>query len=271
MNNKFDAAISFAGEQRKLARSIVRQLTPLGYDIYFDEYKINETLGEDLVEYFHKVFSKTKVIIMIVSKDYKKKPWTKLERKFAIENFILNKGKLFQIKIDATSLPGIPAQIHYYKYQDDLHELCSSISSVLGIKRTPQLNGEDSLVREIMESCFRRAIFTSMDNEISTEAMFKSIRSCIRELNRSLPKIQDGELSQYIKSVVRVLNEIDKFSSKKISVTMNFDEADKYEIDSLKINIVDKLHYLNNRYKTMIDIPDDIGFNYELGQFQFKD
>jgi hypothetical protein len=208
---------------------------------------------------------------MIVSKEYKKKPWTNLERKFSIENFLYRKGILFQIKFDNTSLPGIPAQIHYYNYKGDLHDLCSAISSVLGIKKVPQFQSGDSFPREIMESCFRRAIFMSMDNEISGDGMFKSIRACISELNRLLPKIQDGELSQYLKSIQKDLNEIDKFSKNKIYVARDFDEADKKEIDLLKMNIVDKLHYLNNRYKTLIDIPDDIGFNYELSQYQFRD
>lgn len=271
MKNKLDAAISFAGEQRVLARSIIRQLTPLGYDMYFDEYKRNETLGKDLAEYFHQVYSKTKVIIIIVSEEYKNKPWTSLERKFAVENFIYNQGTLFQIKVDKTSLPDIPAQIQHYKYTGDLHDLCSAISSVLGIKKAPKFTTGNSLAKEVMQSCFRRAIFSSMDNEINSEAMFKSIRSCIRELNKILPNIQDGELSQYLKGIQKDLNEIDKFSKNKVYMTMDFGEPDKIEIDSLKINIIDKLHYLNSRYKTLIDMPDDIGFNYELIHYQFKD
>lgn len=42
----YDAAISFAGEQRYIARSITRQLTPLGYSIFYDGYETSETFWD---------------------------------------------------------------------------------------------------------------------------------------------------------------------------------------------------------------------------------
>jgi hypothetical protein len=57
ITNTYDAALSFAGEQRKLARSITRQLTPLGYNIFYDDYV--ELWGEDLFEVLGKIYSKT--------------------------------------------------------------------------------------------------------------------------------------------------------------------------------------------------------------------
>jgi hypothetical protein len=69
----FDAAISFAGEQRHIARGITRRLSPLGYSIFYDGYRKSETLGADLSVYFDEVYSKTEYIIMIVSKEYLQK------------------------------------------------------------------------------------------------------------------------------------------------------------------------------------------------------
>jgi hypothetical protein len=66
----FDAAISFAGEQRTLAKSIANQLTPLGYSIFYDAYNVSETWGRDISEIFHGIYSRTPCILIIATKEY---------------------------------------------------------------------------------------------------------------------------------------------------------------------------------------------------------
>ncbi|MDO6433037.1 hypothetical protein Q4E93_20685 [Flavitalea sp. BT771] len=55
-NPNYDAALTFAGEQRFLARGIARQLSPLGYSIFYDEN--GDTFGKILIDpaYFRGLF-----------------------------------------------------------------------------------------------------------------------------------------------------------------------------------------------------------------------
>lgn len=267
MDNIYDAAISFASEQRSLAREITRGLSPLGYYIFYDEYNTNETWGRDLPELFQNIYGKTKNVIILISKEYLEKAWTKLERRYAIENLIANPDtKLLQIKLEKLSLPGVPQTIGHYDYDGDINALCGSLCSVLGSKSDLLMQYRSADITDIMEVCFRRAIFTSMDDEISAERMFSSIQSCIAKLNTILPSLRDGHLSQYVKSILNDLNSIDRYSTNGVSYTCLFNDGERRALNSLKLRIIDKLHYLNYKFDARIDIPDDIGLNYELSR-----
>jgi hypothetical protein len=187
-----------------------------------------------------------------------------------MSNFVFKGGKILQIKIADVDLPGLPETIAYKQYDGDLNKLCAHIISVIGNKPKPDLSVINPNIIKIMETCFRRAIFTSMDSEINSDSMFNSIRNCIAELNMTLPTIQDGHLSQYVKGIILDLDSIDRYSGKGIGYTCLFSKVDKGEIDSLKIKIIDKLHFLNYHYDLGIDLPNDIGLDYELNQVHFK-
>jgi hypothetical protein len=274
MIQTYDMAISFAGEQRQIARSITRQLNPLGYSVFYDEYNQSETWGADLSELFVNIYSETKCILILVSREYLEKSWTRFERRAAVENFIYHPdAKLLQLKIDHVDVPGIPSIMGTVDYNSDINSLCATISSILGPKAILTFRDGYEEVVQVMKMCFRRAIFTGMNSEISGEKMFASIENCIGELNRFLPGIQNPEISQFVKGIVKDLDEIDRYSvNHNSNLTLFFSEIDKRTIDSLKVRIIDKLHYLNYRFSARIDLPDDIGLNYNFDQnYQFVD
>ncbi|NTS41919.1 toll/interleukin-1 receptor domain-containing protein [Flavisolibacter sp. BT320] len=269
-SENFDGAISFAGEHRSLARSITRQLAPLGYKIFYDKYY--SLWGELLSEAFFDIYRNVKIIVIIVSTEYNEKMWTRHERRIAVSNFINQGGKLLQIKVDGSSLPDIGDMLGYETYTgNNLHQLCSGIISAIGKKKQLELPVQDELITEIMQACYRRAIYTAMNSEVSTEAMFDSIRACIGELNRLIPKIYDGVLSQYVKSIVKDLDSIDRYSKGAPHYSCLFTLTEKEQIDSIKIEILDKLHFLNYQYNARMDLPDDIGLDYELRGYAFPD
>jgi hypothetical protein len=263
----YDAALSFAGEQRTIARGITRQLSPLGYSIFYDEYNTNETWGEDLSELFHAIYSKTKFIIMLVSKQYLEKAWTRQERRAAIENSMENSSHLIlQIKIDKVDVPGISKLFGYNTFDGDLNKLCAALIEKLGPKTPPLVTGAGIQAKEVLRICSRRSIFTSMDSEISTEKMFNSIETCIGSLNSYIPDITDKSLSQYVKSIITDLDNLDRYSEDAPYYSIRFDGFAKKEMDSLKITIIDKLHYLNVKFGVGIDLPNDIGLDYEISR-----
>lgn len=268
---QYDAAISFAGEQRHIAKKILRQLTPLGYKIFYDENHIAETWGEYLPALFHEIYSKTKVVIIIVSEEYLRKKWTTFERRAALENYIQNGGKILQLKTDDSDIP-ILSSIGSLRYDNNINEICSHISVTLGIKKALRIKKSKSSIKLVMQICFRRAIFTSMEEEINSKKMFESISECISQLNKILPSIHDGGLSQFVKSIIRDLNSIDKYSQNNFaSYTFAFNKIEKIEIDALKLRIINNLHHLNYVYGAHVDIPDDIGLEYDLKHYDFID
>jgi len=273
MHKKYDLAISFAGEQRELARSITRQLTPLGYNVFYDAYNTSETWGRDISVLFHEIYSQTDCILIIVSKEYIDKPWTRFERKSAMQNFINRPdAKILQLILDRIELPGLPTVIGTLDYDGDVNGICAKISTILGFKTKIVIKDGYADIQKVMEICFRRAIFTSMDDEISTQKMFRSIEDCIGLLNKFLPQIRIPEISQYVKKITSDLDEIDRYSSNGRDYTCLFSEIDRKTIDSIKLKIIDVLHYLNYQFATKIDIPDDIGLGYRLSMlYKFND
>lgn len=261
----FDAAISFAGEQRPLARSIARQLTPLGYSFFYDGYNTAELWGADLSVFFGKIYGRVKYVLMIVSKEYVEKAWTNHERRFAIENVLSHDDhRILQLKVDSLAVPGIPAVFGHFPYNGNVNEVCGALAKIIGPKEQIPIEGDGLVVQKIIEICSRRSIFTSMDQEISTDKMFKSIVSCIAKLHKLLATVRNAPISQPIKSIIRDLNSIDKFSKDAPSGIYMFNPLAKAELNFFKLQIIDTLHGLNYKYRLGLDLPDDIGYDYEL-------
>jgi hypothetical protein len=78
---RFDFALSFAGPQREIARAIYKALVEKGFNVFFDEDFEAEIIGRDAHSYLRKVYSEdSRYCIVLVSKEYDKRDWTKLER-----------------------------------------------------------------------------------------------------------------------------------------------------------------------------------------------
>jgi hypothetical protein len=78
---RFDFAISFAGPQRDIARTIRNELVKKGFKVFFDEDFETEMFGKDGLSYMRKIYSEeSRYCIVLVSKEYDKRDWTNLER-----------------------------------------------------------------------------------------------------------------------------------------------------------------------------------------------
>lgn len=168
------------------------------------------------------------------------------------------------MKLEQVNVPGIQSVFGYYTYDDDLNKLCSVLIEKIGEKPIEPISGSGLQAKEVIRICSRRSIFTSMDSEISTEKMFNSIGACIASLHQYLADITDHSLSQYVKSIVFDLDDLDGFSRNPPHYSVQFDEFSKREMNSLKISIIDKLHYLNAKFHLAMDLPNDIHLDHVL-------
>ena len=116
---KYDLAVSFEGEQRELARSLSSRLDASGYSIFFDEFHRAALWGSDLTISLGSIYAEeARWCLVIVSKDYLRKPWTNLERQSALYRFMQDRaGYLLCLAVDDSKMPGLPSVIAYIDYR----------------------------------------------------------------------------------------------------------------------------------------------------------
>jgi hypothetical protein len=78
---RFDFGISFAGNDRALARQLRDGLRTAGFTVFFDEDYEHEMIGHDGSLYLRNVYSRQcRFCIVLISEAYDKRDWTNLER-----------------------------------------------------------------------------------------------------------------------------------------------------------------------------------------------
>jgi hypothetical protein len=90
-SNKYDFALSFAGENRDLASKINELLLEHEISIFYDKNEQSRILAENVEEYLAPIYkSEAYFVIVLLSKDYPKKIWTKFESDNFKERFGTN-------------------------------------------------------------------------------------------------------------------------------------------------------------------------------------
>ncbi|MFE3898545.1 MULTISPECIES: toll/interleukin-1 receptor domain-containing protein [unclassified Priestia] len=121
LNTKnYDIAISFAGEDRKIAEEIANKLNELGIRVFYDNFEKAILWGKDLYTHLSDVYGeKAKYCLMIVSKSYAKKHWTNLERKAAqAKAFREEHEYILPLRLDDTEIPGLLSTTGYIDIRD---------------------------------------------------------------------------------------------------------------------------------------------------------
>ena len=112
---QYDLAISFAGEDRELARRIAHVARTNGLKVFFDEYHLWELWGKNLSEYLGSVFGEgSRYCLILISEDYCRKPYTILERRIALARALECKEEyILPVVLDGSWLPGLPRTTAY--------------------------------------------------------------------------------------------------------------------------------------------------------------
>ena len=104
---EYDFALSFAGENRELARSIAKNLEILDARVFFDEYFEANFLGEAWSRKFREIFSETsRLVVCLLDSHYAEKIWPKFEKE-CFEPRVAS-GEVIPIFLDDTPFVGIP-------------------------------------------------------------------------------------------------------------------------------------------------------------------
>ena len=79
MASEYQVSLSFAGEDREIAKQLADALTDEGIAVVFDQASSSELWGADLYKHFQDIFTNSKICIVLLSEDYGTDAWTKNE------------------------------------------------------------------------------------------------------------------------------------------------------------------------------------------------
>lgn len=139
---QYDVCFSFASEQVSYVEQVYQSLQALNVKVFFDRAADIEAelWGENLIELFDKVFKKlSQYCVMFISEEYKKKAWTQLERRSALERALTeNAVYILPVRFDQTELPGFHSTVNYINASKKTpEELAALIVKKLGKQVCP--------------------------------------------------------------------------------------------------------------------------------------
>ena len=116
---EFDFAISFAGENREIARIIAMQLEVMDCSVFFDELYENNYLGKAWGKTFEEIFKqRSRLVICVLDRYHREKIWPTFERECFYPR--VADEAVIPVFLDDTVFPGIPQDIVGIKFQRDL-------------------------------------------------------------------------------------------------------------------------------------------------------
>ena len=112
---KYDVALSFAGEDRQYAKALADLLKTNNYSCFYDENQLANLWGKNLYDYLSSIYKdKALYCVMFLSQHYERKLWTNHERQAAqARAFQENREYLLPVRLDDTEIPGIPPTVGY--------------------------------------------------------------------------------------------------------------------------------------------------------------
>jgi TIR domain/Protein of unknown function (DUF2934) len=111
----YDVALSFAGEDREVARIIAYIAQANGLRVFFDEYHLWEMWGKDLSDYLGSIYDGgSRFCVILISRDYCQKPYTVFERRTALAHALQNAEEyILPVVLDDSWPPGLPRTTAY--------------------------------------------------------------------------------------------------------------------------------------------------------------
>jgi hypothetical protein len=137
---EYDFAISFAGENRDLAREIVLQLEILDAHVFYDEHFEANFLGRVWSAEFERIFGRdSRLVICLLDKHYREKIWPTFERECFLPR--VPDGNVIPIFLDDTVFVGIPKDLIgiHFKRDANLDAEQSRVTDEIAFKLVERL------------------------------------------------------------------------------------------------------------------------------------
>ncbi|KAF5068006.1 TIR domain protein [anaerobic digester metagenome] len=172
---KYDFAISYAGEDIKIAEGIKQAIIEShgNYNVFLAADEQEMLIGKDGEKFFEELFKSSKQIIVLFSENYKKKRWTRFE--YDIIDQQDDRDRFFPVKIDDVNILGLPSNIIYFPFNNNFFDVAS-----IAIKKLVKYEKKQDIYRETPFKLAKRKI------ENSKGAVDKSIQ-LIRDKRQRTP------------------------------------------------------------------------------------
>ena len=202
---EYDIALSFAGENRKIADDLARALLIEGVKVFYDKFYKSEMWGKKLTDYFQDVYGpKARFVIALISKHYPIKDWTDYE--FSIARGEAKKRKaefILPVKLDDTKILGIHEDVKYLDLESEgVEGIVDSVREKLNIKErsiskgifvtTLGVNFEDLVEKEIISEKDWREYPKTCD-KLESDLRAKLDKSSIGKYHFTEPSARNGE------------------------------------------------------------------------------
>jgi hypothetical protein len=138
--NRYDFALSFAGEDRAIAQALFDALQEEEFEVFYDANEQHRIAGEDVEEYLLPIYqSEAKYVLPLLSASYPKKIWTKIESNAFKERF--SEGAVIPIRF-ADAPPGMFDEANKYGglTLDPSKPIGSQISSIVSTLKKKMSN-----------------------------------------------------------------------------------------------------------------------------------
>jgi hypothetical protein len=112
---QYDVAVSFAGEDRKVAERFADLLETHGLTVFYDDWNAAELWGRDLYQHLDEVYSRTaRFVVVFTSAAYSAKAWPSHELKSAQARAFEEKREyILPVRLDDTAIPGIRSTVGF--------------------------------------------------------------------------------------------------------------------------------------------------------------
>jgi hypothetical protein len=143
---EYDVALSFAGEDRAYVEMVADGLRSRGVKVFYDRYEASDLWGKDLYGHLTSVYKdKALYTVLFISRHYREKLWTKLERRAAqARAFDENEEYILTARFDDTEIDGVLSTVGYIDLRrHSPEEVCVLIIQKLG--RSPLTYKADSV------------------------------------------------------------------------------------------------------------------------------
>ncbi len=135
---EYDAAISFAREDRTRAEELGRLLESKNINILYSEAQGADLGGGDFVNHIAELYrTKAQFCLMLISRHYPLKRWTEVERTDAQEHALRDAEKyILPIRLDDVDVPGLTEVSGYRSLeQHSLESVADFVEEMLARKK----------------------------------------------------------------------------------------------------------------------------------------
>lgn len=132
--DRYDVALSFAGEDRAYVEKVAEALKASGIEVFYDAYEKVELWGKNLVDHLAEIYQKrSRFVVMFISKHYVQKAWPTHERQHAQARALVAREQyILPARFDDTEVPGMTSTVAYVDLrQVTPEELASMIKAKL--------------------------------------------------------------------------------------------------------------------------------------------